>query len=89
MWATMLGIVQDSTKADSSHISFSSHTATNPFMIYLVIMFVLWLLALRGRKKDTFTKQAQDVLDEKYAQGELTKKAYDKFRQDVSLRPKR
>jgi uncharacterized membrane protein len=52
-------------------------------------MFVLWLLALRSRHKKTFEKQAQEVLDEKYASGELTKKSYDKFRQDVSLRPKR
>jgi hypothetical protein len=89
IWATMLGIAQDSTNSDSSHISFTTPSATNPFMIYLVVMFVLWLLARRGNKKATFTKQAQEVLDEKYASGEITKKAYDKFRQDVSLRPKR
>jgi hypothetical protein len=90
MWAMMLGLAQDTTTAgDSSHISFTSASPTNPFMIYLFVMFVLWLLARRGRKKETFTKQAQEVLDEKYAAGEINKKTYDKFRQDVSLRPKR
>lgn len=56
---------------------------------YLATMFLLWLLALRGRKKATFTKQAQEVLDEKYTAGEINKKTYDKYRQDVELRPKR
>lgn len=62
----------------------------SPLSEYLLILFVLWLIARRhDRKKKTFEKQAQDVLDEKLEAGELSKTAYDKFRQDLALRPKR
>ena len=62
----------------------------SPFSEYLLIMFVLWLIArITARKGHTFSTQAQDVLEDKYARGELTKKAYDKFRQDATTRPKR
>jgi hypothetical protein len=62
----------------------------SPFSEYLLLMFVLWLVARLSRKRDeTFSIQAQEVLDEKYEKGELSKKAYDKFRADVSMRPKR
>ena len=61
----------------------------SPFSEYLLVLFVLWLLARRAQRKESFDTQAQDVLDQKYAQGEISKKSYDKFRQDVSLRPKR
>ena len=65
----------------------------SPFSEYLAVMFMLWLLArieqARKDRKKSFESQAQEVLDAKFEQGELSKKAYDKFRQDVSLRPKR
>ena len=62
----------------------------SPFSEYLLLLFVLWLVArVQHRKKNTFDTQAQEVLDQKYADGELSKKAYDKFRQDLALRPKR
>lgn len=62
----------------------------SPLSEYLLVLFVLWLIARRhDRKKETFEKQAQEVLDEKLDQGELSKAAYDKFRQDLALRPKR
>lgn len=62
----------------------------SPLSEYLLILFILWLIARRhDRRKKTFEKQAQDVLDEKLAAGELSKTAYDKFRQDLALRPKR
>lgn len=61
----------------------------SPFSEYLLVLFVLWLLARRdGRRQGDFGRQAQDVLDEKYQQGEITKEAYDKYRQDISLRPR-
>lgn len=93
----MLQAVQDSAAAVGGDVGAWEHIKTfvtapgpeAPFKIYLVVMFVLWLIALRSRNKKTFEKQAQEVLDEKYASGELSKKSYDKFRQDVSLRPKR
>jgi hypothetical protein len=62
----------------------------SPLSEYLLVLFVLWLIARRhDRKKETFEKQAQEVLDEKLDRGELSRDAYDKFRQDLALRPKR
>ena len=62
----------------------------SPLTEYLLVLFVLWLIARRhDRKKDTFQEQAQEVLDEKLRKGELSRDAYDKFRQDLILRPKR
>lgn len=87
----MMLFTQDTAKAaqDTTFRIFGSHPTSNPLAIYLVVMFVLWLLALRGRGKETFSKQAQEVLEEKFQSGEINKKTYDKFRQDVTLRPKR
>jgi hypothetical protein len=85
MRATLLQAAQD-TATSGTGLHLDGPTALKG---YLAVMFVLWLLALRGRKKTTFTKQAQEVLDEKYTAGEINKKTYDKYRQDVSLRPKR
>jgi uncharacterized membrane protein len=62
----------------------------SPYTEYIVILFVFWLFARRGaQKQGDFSRQAQEVLDELYSRGEISQKAYDKFRQDVSLRPKR
>ncbi|MGH7444686.1 MAG: hypothetical protein ACREKM_07410 [Longimicrobiales bacterium] len=61
----------------------------SPFSEYLLVLFVLWLLARHdARKQGDFGRQAQEVLEEKYQKGEISKKAYDKYRQDISLRPK-
>lgn len=61
----------------------------SPFSEYLLVLFVLWLLARHdARKQGDFGRQAQEVLEEKYQQGEISKQAYDKYRQDISLRPK-
>ena len=62
----------------------------SPLTEYLLVLFILWLFARRhDRKKETFEQQAQVVLDEKLEQGELSKESYEKFRQDLSLRPTR
>jgi uncharacterized membrane protein len=62
----------------------------SPYTEYIVILFVFWLFARRGaQKQGDFNLQAQEVLDELYRRGEITQKAYEKFRQDVSMRPKR
>ena len=61
----------------------------SPFSEYVVVLLLLWLLAERGRRRKTFEKQAQEVLEEKLAAGEINKTTYDKYRQDVTLRPKR
>ena len=75
---------------DSVLAFIDSPAPYSPLSEYLLILFILWLIARRhDRKKKTFEKQAQDVLDEKLESGELSKTAYDKFRQDLALRPKR
>jgi hypothetical protein len=62
----------------------------SPFTEYLIVLLALWLIARRAhRKRPSFDTQAQDVLDEKYEEGEISREAYDKYRQDVQLRPKR
>jgi uncharacterized membrane protein len=61
-----------------------------PYTEYIVILFVFWLFARRGaQKQGDFNRQAQEVLDELYKRGDISEKAYQKFRQDISLRPKR
>jgi hypothetical protein len=60
-----------------------------PYKYFLIILIVFWFLARRtGGPKDDFTRQAQAVLEEKYKKGEISKKAYEKYRQDISIRPK-
>jgi hypothetical protein len=62
----------------------------SPFSEYLLVMFILWLVARwANRRKKSFDTQAQEVLDQKYAEGELSEKAYNKFRQEMALRPRR
>jgi hypothetical protein len=61
----------------------------SPFSEYLFLLFVLWLIARRANRAKPFDTQAQDVLDDKFAAGELSKSAYDKYRQQMALRPKR
>jgi hypothetical protein len=61
----------------------------SPLSEYLLVMLLLWLLARsQQRKPPSFDEQAQEALDEKFRQGELSEKAYEKYRQDLSLRPK-
>ena len=62
----------------------------SPYNEFLIFLFVLWLFARRGRPKgEDFNRQAQDVLDRKYKAGEISRDTYEKYRQDISLRPKR
>jgi uncharacterized membrane protein len=61
-----------------------------PYQLFLLLLVVLWLLARRPPPaKEDFNRQAQQVLEEKFRRGEISRKAYDKYRQDLSLRPKR
>ncbi|HET9440155.1 MAG TPA: hypothetical protein VFO52_08285 [Longimicrobiales bacterium] len=57
----------------------------SPLSEYLVVLFLLWLLARRQRPKD-FGAQAQDVLEEKFRNGELDQKTYERYRQELSMR---
>jgi hypothetical protein len=68
---------------------FNTPAPYSPFSEYLLVMFVMWLLARRANRRRTFDSQAQEVLDQKYADGEISKTAYEKYRQEMALRPKR
>ena len=61
----------------------------SPFTEYLFVLFILWLLARRGSDKKDFSAEAQQVLDEKFSKGEIDKKTYDKYRQELSMRVKK
>lgn len=62
----------------------------SPYNEFIVVLFLLWLFARRGRpKQGDFNRQAQEVLEQKYRAGEISRKTYEKYRQDISLRPKR
>lgn len=61
----------------------------SPFSEYLAVLFLLWLLARRESEKKDFAAEAQKVLDEKYQKGEINKVAYEKYRQELSMRIKK
>jgi hypothetical protein len=61
----------------------------SPFTEYLAVLFLLWLLARRDHQKKDFSAEAQRVLDDKFQRGEIDKAAYEKFRQELSMRLKK
>lgn len=61
----------------------------SPLTEYLLVLFLLWLLARRQRPKADFGGQAQDVLEDKYKKGEIDEKTYEKYRQELSMRLKK
>jgi len=61
----------------------------SPFSEYLLVLFVLWLLARRDYRRKNFDSMAQEVLDQKLASGEIDQRTYEKYRQETSIRPKR
>lgn len=61
----------------------------SPFTEYLLVLFILWLLARREHEKKDFSAEAQAVLDEKFKKGELDRVTYEKYRQELSLRLKK
>ena len=61
----------------------------SPFTEYLAVLFLLWLLARRSHHRKTIDAKAQDVLDQKLKSGEIDRKTYEKYRQEMSMRPKR
>ena len=61
-----------------------------PYQLFVALLIILWLVARRPPPaKEDFNRQAQQVLEEKFRRGEISRKAYEKYRQDLSLRPKR
>jgi hypothetical protein len=64
------------------------HAQGSRFPGHTRILFVLWLLARRKDTKD-FSAEAQQVLEEKFKKGEIDKKTYDKYRQELSMRIKK
>lgn len=90
LWMVIRQAAQDLPPLDVSTFFEGIVRYLSPYTEYLVILFVFWLFARRGaQKQGDFNRQAQDVLDELYRRGEITHSAYEKFRQDISLRPKR
>jgi hypothetical protein len=61
----------------------------SPFTEYLAVLFLLWLLARRGKEFKDFSAEAQKVLDEKYKKGEIDRNTYEKYRQELSMRLKK
>jgi hypothetical protein len=61
----------------------------SPFSEYLLVLFILWLLARRSHHKKDFSEEAQKVLDEKFKKGEIDRNTYEKYRQELSLRLKK
>jgi hypothetical protein len=61
----------------------------SPFTEYLAVLFLLWLLARRGKDTKDFSAEAQKVLDEKYKKGEIDRRTYEKYRQELSMRLKK
>ena len=62
----------------------------SPLTEYLLVLFVLWVIARRARKpQQDFSAQAQEVLDEKFKNGEIDKVTYEKYRQELSMRLKK
>ena len=61
----------------------------SPFSEYILVLLILWFVARKQRPKVDFSEQAQEVLEEKYKRGEIDKKTYDKYRQELSMRLKK
>lgn len=61
----------------------------SPFSEYLAVLLLLWLLARRGHENKDFAAEAQQVLDQKFKKGEIDRKTYEKYRQELSLQSKK
>lgn len=87
---TLLVRLQDPTDPAWLDILREMWTLIGPYKYFIAVILVFWLVARRsGPDKDDFDAQAQRVLEEKYRNGEISQKAYEKYRQDISIRPKR
>lgn len=60
----------------------------SPFTEYFAVLLLLWLLARRSTGSRDFAAEAQRVLDQKFEKGEIDRKTYEKFRQELSLQLK-
>ncbi len=66
------------------------YAAAAPYYEVIIVLVLLWLLAHRTTtRQGDFSRQAQEVLEEKFRRGEISERAYERFRQDIALRPKR
>jgi hypothetical protein len=61
----------------------------SPFAEYILVLLILWFIARRQRPKVDFGGQAQEVLEEKFKKGEIDRKTYEKYRQELSMRLKK
>ena len=81
----------DTGLSPASHATgFHPTTSQDLLYGYLAVLFILWLIARLGRqKKKDFSAEAQKVLDEKFQKGEIDRTAYEKYRQELSMRLKK
>ena len=61
----------------------------SPFSEYILVLLILWFIARKQRPKVDFGGQAQEVLEEKFKNGEIDRKTYEKYRQELSMRLKK
>lgn len=90
----MLPLLQAGVRAEDPPLWLESArelwSYIEPYKYFLLVLIVFWIIARRSKpQRDDFDAQAQRVLQEKYKRGEISQKAYEKYRQDIALRPKR
>ena len=68
---------------------FDTPAPYSPFSEYLLLLFILWLMARRHHEKKDFGEEAQHVLDEKFKKGEIDRNTYEKYRQELTMRLKK
>ncbi len=55
------------------------------FIIACVVLLVLWIIGKSSRGKgDQGEDSALDILNKRYARGEITKEQYDEMKKDIS-----
>lgn len=81
--------IEDGSALDKFLNFLDSPAPYSPFTEYLAVLFLLWLLARRDHEKKDFSAEAQRVLDEKFQKGEIDRNAYEKFRQELTMRIKK
>ena len=63
-----------------------------PFLSWAIIVGVIYFLfrqdgPLRGRSPEERADSARDILDRRYARGELTKEQYEQMKRDLGQMP--
>jgi hypothetical protein len=90
----LLMVVQATEEMDPAHVPgflrwLDSPLPYSPFSEYILVLLILWFVARKQRPNVDFSEQAQEVLEEKFKKGEIDKKTYEKYRQELSMRLKK